>query len=78
MGRDDREGSLGNLEEQPGNSQGRSEIDDTHCPFFVDSCGVSTQELALYSSMESIIYDRPNVAVLGTKSEAEDAKGMDK
>lgn len=77
MGRDDCEGSLGDLEEQPGRFSRRSEIGNgIQSPFFVDSRGVTAQELASYTSMENIIYNRSDVAVLGTDYEAEGSEGM--
>lgn len=76
MGRDNREGGLGNLEKQPGKTTEQSEIEQ--CPFFVDPPGTSTQGSTAYAPTEYFFYDRCNVAVLGTDGQAEDSEGTDR
>ena len=74
MGRDDREGSLGNLEERTRDAMRKPGIDHVvEQLFFVDSNGISTGELASSVSTEYIVYDRCNVAILGTASEEEES-----
>lgn len=72
MGRNNREGSIGNLEDKSGESRIEDGAQDL---FFVDSGGLSAEDLAA-TSTEYIVYDRCNIHILGTKPDTESSESI--
>ena len=75
MGRNNREGSIGNLEDKSGESRIEDGAQDL---FFVDSRGVSAEDLAATASTECIVYDRCNIHILGTMPDTESSESIDR